>query len=36
MGELTKKLMQITTYEIKSYSGGIRIIDIDKAARVDS
>jgi len=35
MGELTRKLMQITKYEIKYYSKGTKIIDIDKAAMID-
>jgi hypothetical protein len=31
MGELTKKLMQITRYETQKYSNNTKIIDIDKA-----
>ena len=31
MGELTKKLMQITRYETQQYSNNTKIIDIDKA-----
>lgn len=32
MGELTKKLMQITKYETKHYSGDTKIIDLNRAA----
>ena len=31
MGEITRKLMKISTYETKDYVEGVRIIDIDKS-----
>lgn len=31
MGDITKKLMSITTYKTKDYVGDLKIIDIDKA-----
>lgn len=33
IGEVTRKLTGITTYETKEYVEGMRIIDIDKASR---
>ena len=33
MGTITKKLMKITKYETKDYVSGVKIIDIEKAAK---
>jgi signal transduction histidine kinase len=33
MGDITKKLMEITRYETEDYIGGTKIIDIDKASK---
>ena len=35
MGEITKKLMKVTKYETKDYSGE-KIIDIDKSTTLES
>ena len=35
MGLITGKLMRITTYETREYTGGTKIIDIDKSAPED-
>jgi len=32
LGEITKKLMQITTYKTKDYADGSKIIDIDESS----
>jgi signal transduction histidine kinase len=34
MGKITKKLMRITKYETKDYLHGIKIIDLDKSAKL--
>jgi hypothetical protein len=35
LGQITKKIMHITRYEIKEHSGGFNIIDIDKASSLE-
>lgn len=35
MGDITRKLMEITRYETEDYIGGTKIIDIDKASKKD-
>jgi hypothetical protein len=35
LGQVTKKITQITRYEIKEHTGGFSMIDIDKASSLE-